>query len=294
MKTDIGDKESSLPASRDLLWAWVGIGVGLGVVLLGTLVPVVRSETPRPDVALLIAMLTFTLVGILVGYHSPGETIREAAIAGALLVVLSFLSIGIGFELPVTAPAAAGALIGGLVLSAVGGWVGEVLQGTLLREGAVGRFAWPWILVGAVLGILLNVYTVFVLQEVLDLSGRGVLAGFLASFFVTAFFVAYFSPGFTIVEPALAALVVIAADMMLVVFGFSPQFGIGSVAMATIAAVVIALVGGYLGESAHAMRRRQAAANAESAPPGSGEASEPESQAEGGSSGAVVGDEVVD
>lgn len=257
------DEPDSTDSTTDLRWAWVAVGIAVGVVLLGSLVPIVRSETPRPEVALLVGSLTFVLMGIMVGYNSPGETIREAAIAGVFLVVLSFLSIGIGFELPLTASMAGAGLIMGLSLSALGGWVGEVLQGTLVHAGMPGHLEWPWILVGTVLGIMLNVYTVFVLQVVLDLSPAGVLAGFLASFFVTAFFVGYFSPGFTILEPALAALLVIAADMVLIVAGFHSPFPMGTVALAAAVAVVIAFAGGYAGEVSHAARTRRATARAE-------------------------------
>jgi len=264
MNPDVAEQGLS-PDTTDLRWAWVAAGVAIGVVLLGSLVPIVQSDTPRPDVALLVGSLTFVLMGVLVGYNSPGETIREAAIAGIFLVVLSFLAIGIGFELPLTGSMAGAGLIVGLSLSALGGWVGEVLQGTLVHEGTPGPLEWPWILVGAVLGIMLSVYTVFVLQTVFDLSPVGVLAGFLASFFVTAFFVGYFSPGFTILEPALAALLVIAADMILVVAGFSSPFPLGTVAVAAAVAVVIAFAGGYAGELTHAARMRRVAARAEAA-----------------------------
>ena len=263
--TSEAEEQGATASALDLRWPWVAAGVAIGVVLLGTLVPVVRHETPRPDVAILIGTLTVTLMGILVGFNSPGETIREAAIAGIFLVVLSFLAIGIGFELPVTAPLAAGGLLAGLALSALGGWVGEVLQGTLEHEGSGSGVEWPWILVGTVLGIMLNVYTVFVLQMMMDLSPAGVLVGFLVSFFVAAFFVGYFSPGVTILEPALAAVLVIAADMILIVMGFAPPVPMASVAIAAAAAFAIALAGGYSGELAHAAHVRNVEAAAAAA-----------------------------
>ena len=45
------------------------------------LVPVVEGIPPRPDVAILVGALTFALMGTLVGFQSPGRTIREAVIA---------------------------------------------------------------------------------------------------------------------------------------------------------------------------------------------------------------------
>jgi hypothetical protein len=91
----------------------------------------------------------------------------------------------------------------------------------------------------------------------LGISPRGVFLAFCGSFFLTAAFVGYFSPGVTIVEPALAAILVIVVDSVLVLFGFRIPVSVADAGAAAAVALVIALVGGYLGEVAHNVRWRQ-------------------------------------
>ncbi|MDH5589807.1 MAG: hypothetical protein OEZ37_07150, partial [Gemmatimonadota bacterium] len=76
-----------------LRWLWVVGGVALGTVLITSLVAVVRNEPPRPDVAIVVGALTFALTGILAGYHSPGNTMAEAGVAGGILGILTMVSI---------------------------------------------------------------------------------------------------------------------------------------------------------------------------------------------------------
>lgn len=241
-----------------LRWIWVGLGVAVGAVLLSTLVPIVEHEAPRPDVAILIGALTFVLTGILVGYQSPGRTEPEAAIAGAILGGLTLLMLRVAFDVSLSATRLGGGLVLGSALAVVGGWVGEVLQGTLRTAGPTSGLQWPWIVVGTVLGLMLNCYAVFVVHALFDLSSLGVLVSFLASFVVAGFFVGYFSPGITILEPAVAALLMVAGDMLLSVVGFRAPFPMVAVALGMVAGFVLALAGGYGGEVFSHLRHRKA------------------------------------
>ena len=195
------------------------LGVCLGGLLLATLVPL----PPRPDVAILVGTLTFGLVGVLVGYKSPGATVAEASVAGVLLAALTFAEIRLieGVE-----PSLVNMTVGfvtAAALSAIGGWAGEVLQGTY-KVDASQKLQWPWIGVGTLLGVMLSVYSVFVPWAFGDVGALGILLFFSASFFIVTFFVAYFSPGVTILEPALAAILIIVIDTGLALFGFSAPF----------------------------------------------------------------------
>ncbi len=72
---------------------------------------------------------SFLLAGLLVGYFSPGVTIMEAGIAGVLSVVLNALFL-YSFSLLMMDEMmyVVELLIGGFILSLVGGWLGEKLQ----------------------------------------------------------------------------------------------------------------------------------------------------------------------
>ncbi len=239
-------------------WAWVVVGIVLGTLLIATLVTVVRNEPPRPDVAVLIGILTFALMGILVGFHSPGLTIREPGVSGLALALLSLVAFRGLFGMELSPGWSVAILVLGPLLALGGGWVGEMLQGTLVREGSPEGLEWSWVVVGTILGVMLNCYAVFVLHALFALSPVGVFVAFSGSFFVTAAFVGYFSPGVTIVEPALAAFLVIVVDFALVLLGFRAPFPLLAVAIAAAGAFVIALAGGYVGEVAHNLRWRSA------------------------------------
>ena len=114
------------------------------------------------------------------------------------------------------------------------------MQGTI-ADGDPLTFQWVWVGVGSVLGVLLSVYSVFVLYALLDLSSFGTLLFFLGSFFVTAFVVAFYSPGSTILEPAMAAILVMILDALLALAGFQAPFPLIAVIVAAVLAFAILL-----------------------------------------------------
>jgi hypothetical protein len=72
---------------------------------------------------------SFIFAGLLVGYFSPGVTIMEAGVAGALCVVLNAIFL-YSFSLLVMKESiyVVEGLAAGFVLSLIGGWFGEKLQ----------------------------------------------------------------------------------------------------------------------------------------------------------------------
>ncbi len=73
--------------------------------------------------------VSFLLAGLLVGYFSPGVTIMEAGVAGALSVVLNAIFL-YSFSLMMIEESVyiIEELAAGFVLSLIGGWIGEKLQ----------------------------------------------------------------------------------------------------------------------------------------------------------------------
>ncbi|MEW6061700.1 MAG: hypothetical protein AB1600_07130, partial [Bacteroidota bacterium] len=81
---------------------------------------------------------SFLMAGLLVGYFSPGTTIKEAALAGGLSVVLNAVFL-YSFSLLQAEEYmyVVEGLVGGFVLSLVGGWLGEKLQAFMEDKNAL-------------------------------------------------------------------------------------------------------------------------------------------------------------
>ena len=237
-------------------WRWVIAGVALGVVLLGTFVPLADPGLARPDVSALVATLTLILVGIVIAYRSPGETVREVAVTAFLLLAIAQTVLALAWDRALPGEVLLMAAFYAPCMAMGGALVGEVLQGTL-EEGRDEGARWPWILVGVVIGFLLNVYVLFVLDAVVPLEPPLLLLTLGVSFCVAGWIVGFRSPGYTVVEPGIAALIIAALMGALVALGIlevpAPRWMLVGVAVG----VVTAVAGGWLGELAQRRSRRR-------------------------------------
>lgn len=100
-------------------WFTAGIGVGLGLQLLAWV----------SGIGLFGGLTGYVVMGVLIGWVSPGDTIIEPGAAAFLVATLGFVVdhlllsvLGVGLVLGV------GYGLVGLVLGVVGGWTGEQLQ----------------------------------------------------------------------------------------------------------------------------------------------------------------------
>lgn len=85
----------------------------------------------------LVAFVSFFVGGLLCGYFSPGETVREPALAAVVAVVLnSLVIIGMaGGPLPASIYIGFGVTAGvGFAMALAGAYVGEKLQGDTLDK----------------------------------------------------------------------------------------------------------------------------------------------------------------
>jgi len=242
------------PTSEAIRWAWVIAGVGLGSMLISVFVYVVDPQLQRPAATALLVTLTLVLTGILVGYHSPGETIRETAIVGVILAILTavVLSAFLGVRIPIIAwlltPFYAA------TLAMAGGWVGELLQGTLDEAYDDKAVDWPWVFVSVIIGFTLSAYLIFLGQALFDLGPVATLVVFAASFLLTGWIVGFFSLGVTIVEPAIAAGLMVVLDSAFVVLWLERTPSLQAILIAIFASVLLALLGGWLGEKTQPAR----------------------------------------
>ena len=242
--------------SQPLRWVWVGGAVLIGSVLISVFILVVDPQLQRPVVAGFITTLSLMVVGILVGYSSRGETIRETAVAGLLLTALVGIAAVTVLKLPIPTPVWLISPFYAAALSMAGGWVGELMQGTLEEAFIDETVDWPWVFASVVIGFTLSAYAVFLGQALLGPSPLQLLWAFAGSFLVTGWIVGFFSPGVTMIEPAIAATGMIVLESGLVIIWFE---GVpGQTLLAGFAAgIVLAYLGGWLGELSQKWKERR-------------------------------------
>jgi len=239
--------------SVGLQWKWVLIGVAVGAGIAAASFFIVIPTFHSTPIQALVLLAGFIATGAIVGFASPGVTIKEASIAGGLVAVLVVLLLYI-----------TGAALGqdflrnllllalGFGLSWIGAWVGEKLQGSEgPDEEELGLFTdvqAKWVLVGVILGFALNVLAVFIITPIFNVSLDVAFGAFLLSLTVTGFIVAYKSPGVTLKEPAIAGFLAVLLDWSFLEFMLELHVSGGYLAFGLILGFCLNLFGAWLGE----------------------------------------------
>ena len=199
-----------------LHWKWVILSVIAGLIIVGASYFIVAPTFHSGEIQALVMLVGFVVTGAIIGYFSPGITINEASVGGALvMLVMLFLLYITKAEIHFSAAINLLLLILGVGFSWVGGWAGEKLQGNeaSTSEIRVKKFLWKWVIVGVIIGFALNILFVFLLSKFFLVHlFKFAFIGFIVSFVVTGFIVGVKSPGVTLKEPAVAGLLVVLLD----------------------------------------------------------------------------------
>lgn len=244
----------STSSSGRLQWKWVVVGVVVGAVIAGASFLIVLPTFHSTPIQALVLLAGFIATGAIVGYMSPGVTIKEASIAGGLvaLVVVAFLS-ATGAALGQDLLRNLLLLVLGFGLSWIGAWVGEKLQGSEGHSEEETKRLFTdvqakWVIVGVILGFALNVLGVFLVTPLFRLSLNVAFGVFLVSLTVTGFIVAYKSPGVTLKEPAIAGFLAVLLDWSFLEFMLELHVSGGYLAFGLILGFCLNLFGAWLGE----------------------------------------------
>jgi len=252
------ENQAAVQTPSSLQWKWVWVGVVVGAILVTVFVALATSQFHNPFVPTLIASLCFVITGIIVGYKSPGITIREAAVAGVILMIFMLLVLTYGFNVTLTVGYWIFALVLGFFLSMLGAWVGEQLQGTLSTASSeTTKISLPWVATGVVIGFLLNNLAVFILFALFRFGLTQLLVSLGLSFVVTGIVTGYRSPGVTIGEAAVAGIALVVVNFVFVYLGFSAWLPIGYIIVALIVCFLLSLVGGWIGEQLQTRANQQ-------------------------------------
>lgn len=123
-------KELEREKQGGIEWGWVLAGTVLAFILNAFFVIGGFALLKFSLGGIVLAFgASFLFAGLLVGYFSPGVTIKEAAIAGVFSVILNAVFLySFSLLLAEEFVYVLEGLVGGFVLSLLGGWLGEKLQ----------------------------------------------------------------------------------------------------------------------------------------------------------------------
>jgi hypothetical protein len=229
----------------------------IGIVFMTISFLSVSSTFHSLEIQVLVTTAGFVLIGAIVGYFSPGVTIREAMIAGLItMLVMGGIIIAIDAEIGHDKTMMGLLLLFSCVFSLVGGWIGEKLQGTLEENETPSAFQYKWVIVGTVLGFVLNVLFVFLLPKLYNLNLQIMSFVFAFSFVVTGFVVGYKSPGVTIKEPAVAGAIAIVIEYVFIQFLLGLDVSLAILLIGLAEGFLLTFFGAWLGERYQLMSER--------------------------------------
>ncbi len=261
---------------RGLEWGWVIAGTTVGVVLATFLFYIMSETFHTYYIPTFIGLLSFVIMGIIIGYKSEGYTVREPAIGGLLAMVIILLLFHYLFDYNPPAGQLISAPIVGFLLALLGGWVGEELQGTAERVKQMSKtpplsggeltqktvgLEWAWVVAGTVIGFILNNILVFGLFVLLVYGVAGILISLGISFVIAGYIVGYKSPGVTILEAALAGVLGVILNFFSLYYGFgADDIPVTYIVIGLAGGFILSLLGGWLGEAAQKHAESKAAA----------------------------------
>jgi hypothetical protein len=240
----------------NLQWKWILIGIFFGLILTVISVDLTASSYPGTIIPAFMVSAGFLIMGLLVGYFSPGVTIKEASISGVLLIVLLVvLALILSWLGNIPTYYIIVAFVIGFLFSLLGGWMGEVLQGDKSKSKVAG-LQWQWIIVGVVLGFVVSNYLFLILSP--KFTERTIIYSLGIGFILTGIIVGLKSPGVTIIEAAIAGAITAILDYLFLIFLSAQNIPVYAFSELTISftpillvfvvGLILSLIGGWIGE----------------------------------------------
>lgn len=211
------------------------------------------AALPFPIMAILAG---FLITGILEGLISRDVNLLEPTISAVVVsVVLYFALPALQLKglLDMTPTLLVVILMNGIVLSALGGWAGEKLHGTIaygVREEPV---EWGWALCGIILGVTATMFTSSTLVIVLGFKLMEHFAAYLIGLFLAGFIIGLRSRGVIFEEAGIAGFttVVINVDIVCIALG---MLDLPIIAGGLAVGIIATYFGGWMGERVHSSR----------------------------------------
>ncbi len=193
----------------------------------------------------------FIIMGAVAALASKQRTIMEPGLAAAVVAIVSFFVLRAlelkGFK-ALSMSDMALVMCNGFILTWVGAWVGELLQGSRAPAGEAQEYLqWSWILCGTVIGVTISLVKASFIAILLGAQFTLVMWAFIVGLFLTGLVVGWKSPGVTIREGVVAGFLTVILDIDIVALTLVPVWGKTKL-LGVIIGIVVTLVGAYVGE----------------------------------------------
>jgi hypothetical protein len=256
----MNSSSKSAKSVSELQWKWIFIGLFFGLISTVIANDITSSSYPGTIIPAIVGSISgFLIMGIVVGWLSPGVTIKEAVVAGIIMIFVLFIYLGFSGQLSVIPISyIIIALVIGFLFSLLGGWIGEILQGETEDKKSPG-LQWRWIVVGVIIGFSISALLLLILAP--KSSERTIIYLLCIGFITTGILVGKRSPGVTLIEAAIGGAITAILDYILFVFllsqnipvyvffGVGTSLSFGTIIIVFIIGLVLSLIGGFIGEA---------------------------------------------
>ena len=231
----------------------ISVLIGTALVIgLTTISGNAFGASPFPIMAMLSGFLA---TGILAGIISKDNTILEPGIAAIVVSIIAAIALpnlhlkGLADLQPASFWLV---LANGVIMTFIGAWAGEQIQGDHSEKADTTTIEWGWIIGGAVVGVTLSM---LLASSVVVLMGGGFkltyhLVAFVVGLLFVGFLVGWRSPGITIREAAFAGFltVIIDLDAIMLTLGLENEELTGLLMYGAVIGIIVSLIGGFIGE----------------------------------------------
>ena len=240
---------------RSMQLGSVGISALIGTVLVLGLSYISGSKFATPPFPIMAILSGFIATGIIAGIISKEKTILEPGIAAIIVSIISAFVLP-SFQLKGLMDMNQASfwlvLANGVIMTFMGAWAGEYIQGEEDTKAETSSIEWGWIICGGIIGVAVSM---LLASSVVVLLGGGFLlsyhlVAFIVGLFCTGMLVGWRSPGITIREAALAGFltVIIDLDAIMLTLGLENEQLTSLLMFGAAIGVVVALIGGFIGE----------------------------------------------
>jgi MFS family permease len=231
---------------------WVIYGSALGIILSAIAYFGVVTDFNSAPIQFVALATAYIFAGMLAGYVSDGQVFKEIGVAGALVTAATvFFILVFPGRIELTSLNLILGVIGSIILTYAGAWAGENMQhdpDILKSDTVIGGFRWHWVIVGFVLGFGLNVLFSIILAPVYTKDLTISFYMFMVSTFLTGAITAWYSPGVTLKEPALAGVLAVLVEWILIEFVLELSVSVTNLSIGLAIGFLLTLAGAYLGE----------------------------------------------